>query len=57
MSISLDQKVAIVTGSGAGLGAAYAKALAAAGAAVVVNAVSEAAYLVRSNIPCLDESS
>jgi len=43
MPISLDQKVAIVTGSGAGLGAAYAKALAAAGAAVVVNDVSEAA--------------
>ncbi|HWL03155.1 MAG TPA: SDR family NAD(P)-dependent oxidoreductase, partial [Microbacteriaceae bacterium] len=41
--MSLDQKVAIVTGSGAGLGAAYAKALAAAGAAVVVNDVSEAA--------------
>ena len=41
MSISLDHKVAIVTGSGAGLGAAYAKALAAAGAAVVVNDVSE----------------
>ena len=43
MSISLDHKVAIVTGSGAGLGAAYAKALAAAGAAVVVNDVSESA--------------
>ena len=43
MSISLDQKVAIVTGAGAGLGAAYAGALAAAGAAVVVNDVSEAA--------------
>lgn len=43
MSISLDQKVAIVTGSGAGLGAAYAKALADAGAAVIVNDVSESA--------------
>lgn len=43
MSISLGQKVAIVTGAGAGLGAAYAKALAAAGAAVVVNDVSESA--------------
>ncbi|OJX65274.1 MAG: dehydrogenase [Micrococcales bacterium 73-13] len=41
--MSLDQKVAIVTGAGAGLGAAYAGALAAAGAAVVVNDVSEAA--------------
>jgi len=40
MSISLQGKVAIVTGSGAGLGAAYAKALAAAGAAVIVNDVS-----------------
>lgn len=33
----LDDKVAIVTGSGRGLGLAYARALAAAGAAVVVN--------------------
>jgi len=40
MPISLDGKVAIVTGSGAGLGAAYATALARAGAAVVVNDVS-----------------
>lgn len=40
MGISLDGKVAIVTGSGAGLGAAYAKALAAAGAAVIINDVS-----------------
>lgn len=40
MPISLDGKVAIVTGSGAGLGAAYAAALARAGAAVVVNDVS-----------------
>src|SRR3954463_590042 len=40
MSISLDGKVAIVTGSGSGLGAAYARALAEAGAAVVINDVS-----------------
>jgi 3-oxoacyl-[acyl-carrier protein] reductase len=43
MSLSLADKVAVVTGSGAGLGAAYAKALAAAGAAVVVNDVSDEA--------------
>lgn len=35
--VSLDGKVAVVTGSGRGLGRAYALALAAAGAAVVVN--------------------
>jgi NAD(P)-dependent dehydrogenase (short-subunit alcohol dehydrogenase family) len=35
--VSLDGKVAIVTGAGRGLGLAYAQALAAAGAAVVVN--------------------
>lgn len=35
--VSLDGKVAVVTGSGRGLGRAYAIALAAAGAAVVVN--------------------
>lgn len=40
MPITLDHKVAVVTGAGAGLGAAYASALAAAGAAVVVNDVS-----------------
>ena len=51
MSISLNGKVAIVTGSGAGLGAAYAQALAAAGAAVIVNDVSaEAADTVVASI-------
>jgi 3-oxoacyl-[acyl-carrier protein] reductase len=35
--LNLDNKVAVVTGSGRGLGRAYAVALAAAGAAVVVN--------------------
>jgi NAD(P)-dependent dehydrogenase (short-subunit alcohol dehydrogenase family) len=35
--ISLEGKVAVVTGSGRGLGQAYAEALAGAGAAVVVN--------------------
>src|SRR5687768_13994113 len=35
--ISLDGKVAVVTGSGRGLGLAFAQALAKAGAAVVVN--------------------
>ncbi|MEV4703261.1 SDR family oxidoreductase [Actinoplanes sp. NPDC049316] len=39
----LDDKVAIVTGSGRGLGLAYAEALAAAGAAVVVNDLDPAA--------------
>ncbi len=38
-TVTLDGKVAVVTGSGAGLGRAYALALAAAGAAVVVNDV------------------
>ena len=38
--VSLDGKVAVVTGSGRGLGRAYAIALAAAGASVVVNDVN-----------------
>jgi len=51
MPISLDRKVAVVTGAGAGLGAAYARALAAAGASVVVNDVSaEAAAAVVADI-------
>lgn len=37
MAISLEGKVAVVTGSGRGIGRSYAKALAAHGAAVVVN--------------------
>jgi len=40
---TLDQKVAVVTGSGRGLGLAYARALAKAGAAIVVNDVDQAA--------------
>jgi NAD(P)-dependent dehydrogenase (short-subunit alcohol dehydrogenase family) len=41
MSISLDGKVAVVTGSGRGLGRSYARALAAHGAAVVVNDIDD----------------
>jgi NAD(P)-dependent dehydrogenase (short-subunit alcohol dehydrogenase family) len=50
MSVSLEGKVAVVTGSGRGLGAAYAVALVAAGAAVVVNDVDSegAAATVRT---------
>ena len=39
--MSLEGKVAIVTGSGRGLGLAYAQELARHGAAVVVNDVDE----------------
>ena len=42
MEVSLEGRVAIVTGSGRGLGLAYAQALARAGAAVVVNDVDDA---------------
>ena len=40
MSVDLEGRTVVVTGSGSGLGAASARALAAAGAAVVVNDVS-----------------
>ena len=40
--MSLEGKVAIVTGSGRGLGLAYAQELARQGAAVVINDVDEA---------------
>jgi NAD(P)-dependent dehydrogenase (short-subunit alcohol dehydrogenase family) len=43
--IRLNDKVAVVTGSGRGLGRAYALALAAAGAAVVVNDLDEASAI------------
>ena len=42
MRISLEQQVAVVTGSSSGIGAGAARALAAAGAAVVVNYNSQA---------------
>ena len=41
--VSLEGKVAIVTGAGRGLGRGYAIALAAAGGSVVVNDVGESA--------------
>jgi NAD(P)-dependent dehydrogenase (short-subunit alcohol dehydrogenase family) len=42
-ALTLDGKVAVVSGSGRGLGRAYAQALSLAGAAVVVNDVDEVA--------------
>jgi NAD(P)-dependent dehydrogenase (short-subunit alcohol dehydrogenase family) len=42
MSMDLQHKAAIVTGSGQGLGLAYAQALAVSGASVVINDVDEA---------------
>ena len=41
--MSLNEKVAIVTGSGAGLGRSFAQELASQGASVIVNDVNEAA--------------
>ena len=54
MSISLDGKVAVVTGAGRGLGRAYAQALAAAGAAVVVNDLDGDA--VADTVAAIDET-
>lgn len=51
--LSLDGKVAIVTGAGAGLGRAEALALARAGAAVVVNDIGPAAADVVDEIEAL----
>jgi NAD(P)-dependent dehydrogenase (short-subunit alcohol dehydrogenase family) len=52
--ISLDERVAIVTGAGRGLGRAYAQALAAAGAAVVVNDLDGDA--VADTVAAIDET-
>lgn len=52
MNISLQAKVAIVTGAGAGIGEAIARALAAAGATVVVSDIDAgAAESVAASIP------
>ncbi|HEY3771607.1 MAG TPA: SDR family NAD(P)-dependent oxidoreductase [Solirubrobacteraceae bacterium] len=53
-SVSLDGKVAVVTGAGRGLGRAYAQALAAAGAAVVVNDLDGDA--VAESVAVIDET-
>ena len=52
--LSLDGKVAVVTGAGRGLGRAYAQALAAAGAAVVVNDLDGDA--VADTVAAIDEA-
>ncbi len=53
-SVSLEGKVAVVTGAGRGLGRAYAQALAAAGAAVVVNDLDGDA--VAETVAAIDET-